>query len=76
VRKLAPSFWRISMKKISDKLVKVSESFTINRYDNGFMLEIGGKDKKEDWKTAKIMCNTEEELVSLVKEAINTDLDN
>ncbi len=64
------------MKKISEKLVKVSESFTINRYDNGFMLEISGKDKKEDWKTAKIMCNTEDELVSLVKEAINTELDN
>jgi hypothetical protein len=25
------------MAKLSDKLDKVSESFTINRYDNGFM---------------------------------------
>ena len=50
------------------KLVKVNDSFSVNRYDNGWMVEISGRDKKEDWKTAKIMCNTEEELVALIKE--------
>ena len=44
------------------KLAKVNENITINRYDNGWMLEVSGKDKKDDWKTAKIMCNTEEDL--------------
>jgi hypothetical protein len=50
------------------KLVKVNDSFSVNRYDNGWMVEISGRDKKEDWKTAKIMCNTEDELVALIKE--------
>ena len=50
------------------KLAKVNDSFTINRYDNGWMVEVGGRDKKEDWKTAKIMCNTEDDLVALIKE--------
>jgi len=50
------------------KLVKVNDSFSVNRYDNGWMVEISGRDKKEDWKTAKIMCNTEEELIALIKE--------
>ena len=50
------------------KLAKVNDSFTINRYDNGWMVEISGRDKKEDWKTAKIMCNTEDDLVALIKE--------
>jgi len=64
------------MSAISDKLVKVNESITLNRYDNGFMAEIGGRDKKEDWKTAKVMCNTEEELIAVIKEWITMDLDN
>jgi hypothetical protein len=41
-------------KKLS-KLDKVNESFTVNRYDNGFMVEVGGRDKENDWKTAKVM---------------------
>ena len=40
------------------------------------MIEISGRDKKEDWKTAKIMCNTEEELLAVVKEWNTMDLDN
>jgi len=58
------------------KLAKVNENITLNRYDNGWMVEIGGQDKKEDWKTAKIMCNTEEELLAVVKEWNTMDLDN
>jgi len=55
--------------KLVDKLNKVSESFTVNMYDNGYMLEASGRDKKGDYVTAKIMCTTVEELVGLVKEA-------
>ena len=50
------------------KLVKVNDSFSVYRYDNGWMVEVSGQDKKDDWKTAKIMCNTEDDLVSLIKE--------
>ena len=56
------------------KLVKVNDSFTVNRYDNGWMAEIGGRNKKDDWATAKIMCNTEEELVALIKEYNSMDV--
>lgn len=58
-----------TVSKISDKLTKINESFTVNMYDNGFMFEIGGSDRKDDWKTAKIMCNTLDDLIILVKEA-------
>mgnify|MGYP003335859535 CR=1 FL=1 len=30
--------------KIGDKLVKVSDSFSVCRYDNGFLIEISGRD--------------------------------
>lgn len=57
------------------KLAKVNESITINRYDNGFMVEVGGRDEESDWKTAKILCNTEEEMISVVKEWNTKELD-
>ncbi len=58
------------------KLSKVNENISINRYDNGWMVEIGGRDKKEDWKNTKTLCNTEEELIALIKEYNAMDLDN
>ena len=64
------------MAKISNKLAKVNESFTINRYDNGFMIEVSGKDHEDEWKTSKLLCSTEEELIELVREAISIKLDN
>jgi hypothetical protein len=51
-----------------NKLTKVNDSITVNRYDNGWMVEIGGRDDDNDWKNCKILCNTEEELISLLKE--------
>ena len=63
------------MTKISDKLVKVSESFIVNMYDNGYMFEISGRDDEEDYKTAKILCNSAEQLNALIQEAISLPRD-
>lgn len=57
------------------KLSKVSESFTVYRYDNGFMIEVSGRDKKNEWKTAKVMCGNEEELISIIKEVNTMEID-
>ena len=63
------------MAKKLNKLEKVNESFTVNRYDNGFMIEVGGRDKENDWKTAKVMCSTEADLIEVIKEALSMPLD-
>lgn len=63
------------MTKIADKLAKVSDSFTINRYDNGFMIEVGGKTAAGDWSSSKIIVKTIEELTVLVEEAATLELD-
>ena len=63
------------MAKLS-KLAKVNESITINRYDNGWMVEVGGRDDDNEWKNSKIVCNTEEEVLAVVKEYNAMDLDN
>ena len=59
-----------------NKLTKVSDSFSINRYDNGFMVEVSGRDSDNDWKTAKVLCNTEQELLDIIKEYNTKELDN
>lgn len=59
-----------------DKLARVNESISLFRYDNGWMVEISGKDKKQDWKTTKTMCNTEDEVLALIKEWNTKELDN
>ena len=59
-----------------EKLAKVNENISIYRYDNGWMVEIGGRDKKENWKTTKTMCNSEDEVIALIKEWNTKDLDN
>ena len=63
------------MAKKLNKLEKVNESFTVNRYDNGFMIEVGGRDKESDWKTCKVMCSTEAELFEVIKEALSMEVD-
>ena len=57
------------------KLNKVNESITINRYDNGFMVEVGGRDDENDWKSAKILCNTEEEMIAVIHEWSSMEID-
>ena len=59
------------MASIADKLTKVNESFTINMYDNGYMVEVGGRDAEDEWKTAKIICNTLDEVIEIVRETAN-----
>jgi hypothetical protein len=60
-----------SVSKISDKLAKVNESFTINMYDNGYMVDVGGRNSDDDWVSAKIIVSDEESLIAVVREAIN-----
>jgi len=61
--------------KVSDKIEKISEQFTIYRYDNGFMIEVSGRDSNEDYKTAKILVQDVDQLLALVKEAATMKVD-
>ena len=61
------------VKTLSDKLTKVNENFSIYIYDNGFMIEVGGRDSEDEWATAKIMVNTVDDLVTLVREAVDME---
>ena len=64
-----------SVKKISDKLVKVNESFSVYMYDNGFMVEVSGRDKEEEWASVKLLVADLNELSALIKEVTEMDRD-
>ncbi len=53
---------------VRDKLTKVSDSFTINMYDNGFMVEVSGRDSDGDWKSAKVLCQDLDQVIAVVTE--------
>lgn len=61
--------------KLSDKLVKVNDNLQVYFYDNGFMVEVGGRDSSDDWKNAKIMCQTLDEVYSVIAEASEMERD-
>jgi hypothetical protein len=61
---------------VKDKLNKVNDSYTVNRYDNGFMVEVSGRDSEGDYKTSKVLCNTEEDLLTVIKQINSLELDN
>jgi len=48
------------------KICKVDDNYTVNRYDNGYMVEVTGADATDSWIRSKIVCNTIEELVELI----------
>lgn len=55
--------------KLSDKLKKCSDSLTVNMYDNGYMVEVTGRDSQDEWKSAKIMCQTLDQVNAVIVEA-------
>jgi len=61
--------------KIGDKLVRVNDNFSITMYDNGFLIEVSGRDADDEYRTAKIMVPTAEQLMELIKEAVSMDRD-
>jgi hypothetical protein len=61
------------IKKISDKLIKINDSLTINLFDNGYMVEVSGRDDNDNWTQVKISCNTLDEVTTLLKEANEID---
>lgn len=55
--------------KVSDKLTKINDSITVNIYDNGYMVEIGGRDSDDDWTQVKILCADIDRVFEVIKEA-------
>ena len=51
-----------------DVLKTVENYIKIDRYDNGWVVEVNGLAENEQWKTTKTVCTTEQEVVDLFRE--------
>ena len=56
-----------------DKLSKIDDSLTVNMYDNGYMVEVSGRDHNDDWATAKIICANLDEVVAILNETVEME---
>jgi hypothetical protein len=59
--------------KIADKLKKINDSLSINLYDNGYMVEVNGRDFDDDYTQVKIVCLTVEQINEVIAEAVEME---
>jgi len=57
---------------IAEKIKKRDEDFRIYTYDNGFLIEVGGRNEDDDWVTAKVFATS----IAEVNEAVEHILSN
>ena len=60
--------------KLSDKLVKVSDTFEVTQYDNGFRVEVRGENTEGNWRTAQILVGDHGAVKELFDEYCNMEL--
>ena len=58
---------------IREKIYKRDEDFRIYTYDNGYLIEVGGRNGDDEWVTAKVFATGIEEVKDAV-EGILTDI--
>ena len=56
---------------IRSKFVEVSTNINIEILDNGYTVEVSGRDDKGDWKNCKLYCMNIEELSQVLEETAN-----
>ena len=59
------------MKKITnlvDHFAKVNDNYTVTNCQNGYVVEVSGQDKDENWINAKYVFKTFEELKDVVQD--------
>jgi hypothetical protein len=59
--------------KISDKLKKINGSLSVNLYDNGYMVEVNGRDSDDDYTDVKIVCLSLKEITDVIAEAMEME---
>jgi hypothetical protein len=54
--------------KLSDVFANVSESVTLNRYENGWMVEISGDDRNDEWQNKKFIFPDLKNVLTFIEE--------
>lgn len=61
--------------QLKDKLAKIGDSLTVNLYDNGYMIDVSGKNEEDDWTNARVMVSSVEDLLEIITEATEMERD-
>jgi hypothetical protein len=59
--------------KICEKLKKINCSLTVNLYDNGYMVEVSGRDFDDDYTDVRIVCLTVQQVNDVIAEAVEME---
>jgi hypothetical protein len=54
--------------KLIEIYAKVNDNYSITNCHNGYLVEVSGQDKNEDWLTVKYLATTIEELKDIVQD--------
>ena len=54
--------------KLADYFTKVNDNYTVTNCQNGYVVEVSGQDKDENWINAKYVFKTFEELKDVVQD--------
>jgi len=58
----------MALVKLSDVFANVSESVTLNRYENGWMVEISGDDHNDEWQNKKFIFPDLKNVLTFIEE--------
>ena len=61
--------------KLVDFISKIGEDINIKVVDNGYLLEVSGRDVEDNWKTVKLVCLSRKELDSLLNQCFGIPRD-
>jgi hypothetical protein len=59
--------------RVSEKLTKVNDTVTVNIYDNGFMVEVSGRDHDDEWSQIKLVCSDLDIVSAVLQEIVKMD---
>lgn len=54
--------------KLSEVFANVSETITLNRYENGWMVQVSGEDHNDDWQNKKFIFSDLKNTFTFVEE--------
>lgn len=56
-----------------DFITKIGEDINIKVINNGYLVEVSGRDTLDDWKTVRLACKDRSELAALLDQCFELD---
>lgn len=58
----------VKVNMVSNLFSSVNDSVTVYRFENGWMVEISGRDHFDEWPTKKIVCSDLKNVLTILEE--------